>query len=374
MEDWRHVIGLMSGTSCDGIDAALVRISGSGGDMEVRLLDFRTLVYTDELRSRLLARHKDAETLCLLNFELGELLAKAATEMMGGAKVDFIASHGHTIAHHPPGEENRFVGTLQIGESAIVAERTGVPVVSDFRPRDMAAGGQGAPLVPYADWVLFSKKEITTACLNIGGIANVTVVPPELERVEAFDTGPGNMIIDGAVRLMTNGDQQMDESGEAASRGQVIDELLDLMLGHPYLDAPPPKSAGREQFGMEEYLAEPLGRFRDRSMEDIAATVTAVVHRSIAGAMQRFVLPRFEVTRLVVSGGGAHNKTLLNGIAGGLPGIEVLKSDALGVPGDAKEAIAFAILGNETMRGLPSNVPSATGAKRAVVLGQITFA
>jgi len=246
----RFVIGLMSGTSCDGVDAALVRIKGAGAGMHIKLVSFQTLPYPPALRMRLLSPHLDAKEICLLNFELGERFAEAANELAAvaaekGEEVDFIASHGHTIAHYPPMPNGGATGTLQIGESAIIVERTGLPVVSDFRPRDMAAGGQGAPLVPYADWLLFRRQDRTVACLNIGGIANITVVHWDFDGIMAFDTGPGNMAIDGAVSLLTRGSLQMDDKGAMAARGVVIDEFLDYLLDHPYFELPPPKSAGR---------------------------------------------------------------------------------------------------------------------------------
>jgi anhydro-N-acetylmuramic acid kinase len=372
----RYGIGLMSGTSCDGIDAALVRIKGTGPNLIIKLEEFATIPYAAGLRNRLLSTRFDTHALAQLNFELGEEFAQAASELVTIAQekmfeVDFIASHGHTIAHVPP-RSAKGGGTLQIAESAIIAERTGLPVVSNFRPRDMAASGQGAPLVPYADWVLFKREDRTVACLNIGGIANMTVVPPEIENVLAFDTGPGNMIIDDAARLLTRGTLQMDENGEAASRGVVIDEFLEYLLDHPYFTLVPPKSTGREEFGAEVYLRDALASRRDHSFEDLIATVTSAVAYSIVRAYNRFVKPRYGVSRVIVSGGGAKNLTLMERLRQGFGGIVVRTSDDYGIPSDAREALAFAILGNETICGTPSNIPQATGARRQVVLGDIT--
>ena len=372
----RYAIGLMSGTSCDGIDVALVRIKGTGPGMLVKLAAYRTVTYSPELRIRLLAPHMDAREACALSFELGEHLADAAAGMIAtasdqGVEVDFIASSGHTIAHLPP-REGAARGTFQIGEAAVIAERTNLPVVYDFRKRDMAAGGQGAPLIPYADWVMFHRKDRVVACLNIGGIANLTVVPPKIEQVYAFDTGPGNMAIDGAVRLLSAGNTHMDKDGESAAKGVVIDEFLDYLLDHPYFIKNPPKSTGREEFGPEIYLRDALASRREHSFEDLVATVTTAVAYSIIRAHNRFIKSQHEVSRLIIGGGGAHNKTLVERIRQGLPEITIRMSDDYGMPVDAREATAFAMLGNETICGTACNLPQATGASRRVVLGAIS--
>ena len=377
-KETRYGIGLMSGSSCDGVDTALVRINGTGPGLGVRLIGFQTIPYPGGFRRRLLAHRKNAQEVCSLNFALGELLAQAAADMVERARerelsVDFIASHGHTLSHLPPNASDRGTGTLQIGEPALIAERTGIPVVSGFRPRDMAAGGQGAPLVPYADWILFHRDDRTAVCLNIGGIANVTVVAPTLESVVAFDTGPGNMIIDGAMRMLTRGEMNMDEYGQTAAKGSVDLKLLERLLDHPYFAQRPPKSAGREQFGPEVFLRDAIVAHRsEHSLEDFLATVTTVVAKSITQAIDEFVAPTHEVSRIIVSGGGAHNRTLIRLLEESFPGGTVRRSDQYGLPSDAREAIAFAILGNETLCGTPANVPSATGASHPVVLGSIT--
>lgn len=372
----RFAIGMMSGTSCDGVDAGLVRIKGTGANLLLKFIEFTTSAYPPDVRKRLLDPHLSAQDLCLLSFELGEQFAGAATEMLkvarnNGVEVDFIASSGHTIVHAPPGAGPK-VGTLQIGEPAVIAERTGLPIVSDFRTRDLAAGGQGAPLVPYADWVLFSRPDRTVVCLNLGGIANFTVVTPDFEGVSAFDSGPGNMAIDGAVGLLTRGAQQMDEDGAAAAKGNVIDELLEYLLSHPYFERVPPKSTGREEFGPEVYLRDALANRKEYSLEDLVATVTTAVGYSIVRAFNRFIKPYHDVARIIVSGGGAHNRTLRLTIEQGLAGIAVRTSGTYGIPSNAKEAVAFAILGNEALCGTPANVPQATGARHPVILGKIT--
>lgn len=371
----RYIVGLMSGTSCDGITAALVRVRGTGGSISIKPLHHETFDYDNELKTRLLAARVDARELCALDFELGRRFAAAAAAMQEFAQkepveIDLIACSGHTMAHLPPRRSDQ-IGTLQIGEPAVIAERCKVPVVSDFRPRDMAAGGQGAPLVPYADWVLFHRPEHTALLLNIGGIANVTVVPPD-GKLAAFDTGPGNMAIDGAMRLLTSGREHMDRDGAMAAKGVVIDEFLDYLLGHPYFNEPPPKSTGREDFGPEVYLRDAIASRRDQPHEDIMATVTTAVAYSIVRAFNRWIKPNYDVTRFIISGGGAHNKTLVSRIKAGLPGLTMRLSDSYGIPVDAREAIAFAILGNETICGTPANVPSATGASHPCVLGKIT--
>jgi len=372
----RYAIGLMSGTSCDGITAALVRIKGTGPTLAIKLVACETFDYDAEMRTRLLAPRMDAREVCALNFALGAKFADAAAAMqykasLEPADVDFIACSGHTLAHLPPRRADQ-IGTLQVGEAALIAEKCRVPVVSDFRTRDMAAGGQGAPLVPYADWALFHRADRTLLLLNIGGIANVTVVPPEMKDLIAFDTGPGNMAIDGAMRLLTQGRENLDKDGAMAAKGVVIDEFLDYLLGHPYFNEPPPKSTGREDFGPEVYLRDAIASRRDKRPEDILATVTTAVAYSIVRAFNRFVKPNYDISRFLISGGGAYNQTLVKRIKAGLPGITVRLTDSYGIPADAREAVAFAILANETVCGTPSNVPQATGASHPCVLGKIT--
>lgn len=373
----RFAIGLMSGTSSDGIDAVLVRIKGTGPQLLMKLIAHRHFPYTAGFRDRLISEHLSARDVCLLNFEVGQRLADAAHALVAVAKgegvaVDFVASHGHTVGHYPPPANTPF-GTLQIGEPACIAEATGLPVVSDFRPRDMAAGGQGAPLVPYADWLLFRKLDHPTACLNLGGIGNFTVVTKSLEDVIAFDTGPANMAIDGAVRLLSRGELEFDKDGQAAAEGAIVDEFLEYLLGHRFFSVVPPKSTGREEFGASVYLRDALAaRSKDHPFNDLVATVTLSVARSVADAFKRFIAPRHDVRHIIVGGGGAKNATLMRWIQRELPDLRVFTSDQYGIPTGAREAIAFAILGNETLCGTPNNIPQATGARAAVVLGKIT--
>lgn len=372
----RFCVGLMSGSSCDGVDAALVRVKGTGRSLAMKLIAHQTFPYATGLKNRLLDENLKARDLCTLDFELGERLAEAAQEMIDNApaditEVDFVASHGHTVAHMPPRTSSK-IGTLQIGQSAVIAERTGLPVVSDFRPRDMAAGGEGAPLIPYADWLLFHRLKRSVSCLNIGGIANFTCVTPEFRNVLAFDSGPGNMAIDGAMRILSRGKLEMDEDGTTAAKGMVIDEFLTYLLDHPFFTKVPPKSTGREEFGVNAYLRDALASRSEHSMEDLIATITEAVARSILEAYDRFIRPDNPAEHLIVGGGGTHNKTLMDRLRKGLTGCQVFTSDQYGIPTDAREAIAFAILGNECIMGTPANVPHATGAEKRVILGKIT--
>lgn len=372
----RFCVGLMSGSSCDGVDAALVRIKGTGKSLVMKLITHQTFPYTAGLKKRLLDEHLSARDLCALDFELGERMAEAAQTLIDDApdevtEVDFVASHGHTVAHMPPRTSNK-IGTLQIGQSAVIAERTGLTVVSDFRPRDMAAGGEGAPLVPYADWLLFHRLKHPVCCLNIGGIANFTSVTPEFRNVLAFDTGPGNMAIDGAMRILSRGKLEMDEDGKAAAEGMIIDEFLAYLLDHPFFNKVPPKSTGREEFGVNAYLRDALASRSDHSLEDLIATITEAVASSILTAYDRFIRPNNPAEHIIVGGGGANNKTLIKKLKAGFSDCQLFTSDQYGIPTEAREAIAFAILGNECVMGTPANVPHATGAEKRVILGKIT--
>ena len=372
----RHVIGLISGTSADGIDAALVELSGAGPSMQVRLLDFRTFAYAPEMRARVVAlMDARAEELLRVHYAVGEAFAAAARELIArardrGLSVHLVGSHGQTARHHPRALEPSGQGqTLQLGEPAVIAERTGLPVVADFRPRDVAAGGEGAPLVPLADWLLFRSPGRTRACLNLGGIANVTVVGDEVEEVYAFDLGPANMPMDVAVEAWTSGAETFDRDGARAAAGRVDGALVAELLRHPYLALPPPKSTGREAFG--EVLVRPLlGRFAGREM-DLVASLTRFVAEAVAQGLRRHVPERID--EVLVSGGGARNRTLMAALGELLRPIPVRSLEALGLDPDAKEAVAFALLANETLFGRPGNVARATGALGPRVLGKIVL-
>ncbi|MBZ5513562.1 MAG: anhydro-N-acetylmuramic acid kinase [Acidobacteriia bacterium] len=374
----------MSGTSMDGVDAALVEISGSAERPRVRLRSFTTTPYRPEVRQRIArlaaGESSNAGVISQLNFLLGEVFAEAALKLCRHAGVSprqltVIGSHGQTIYHqglHATEGGRQIKSTLQIAEPAVIAERTGVPVIADFRAADIAAGGQGAPLVPMVDYLLLRDEREGRVALNIGGIANVTVIPAHArpEQVFGFDTGPGNMVIDALMRRFTRGRRSYDAGGGVASRGKVIEPALAGALRHPFIRQPPPKSAGREQFGQLFVASNFLARRRTR-FEDAVRTATELTARTIADALERLVFPRAKVHRLIVSGGGAHNRFLLKRLRELLPQLSINLSDDFGLPVDAKEAMAFALLADRTLHSLPGNLPSVTGARRAVVLGKL---
>jgi anhydro-N-acetylmuramic acid kinase len=320
------------------------------------------------------------DDICHYNFVLGEIFARAVIRLCSQSGIplrtlDLIGSHGQTICHRPRGRGGRggaVRSTLQIGEPSVIAQRTGVTTVADFRPRDMAAGGEGAPLVSYADYVLFGRNRRSRAVQNIGGIANVTFLPGRCRQsdVIAFDTGPGNMVIDGIMRLITGGRKRFDRDGRMATRGTVDARLLTELLRHPFLRRRPPKSTGREEFGAA--FAEQIYRRATKkglADADVVATVTAFTAATIARAYRRFLpaLPE----EMILCGGGARNSTLARMLRTELPEVRMLRSDDFGISADAKEAISFAILAWATIKGFANNVPSATGAEKPVVLGKI---
>lgn len=368
----------------DGVDAALVRLSGPPDRPRVRLLAATTLAYPREVRERVLraAAGEPVTTgeISQLNFLLGELFAESALAVCRRARVSparltVIGSHGQTIYHQgtPSLESGRPVAsTLQIAEPAVIAARTGANVIADFRPADIAAGGQGAPLVPMVDYLFLRDERKGTVALNLGGIANVTVIPARarLGDVFGFDTGPGNMVMDALVRRFTRGRAAYDAGGRVAAMGQVDELLLRRALRHPFFRRKPPKSAGREQFGGEFVRRYFLSRRRAR-FEDLVRTAAELTARSVTEALEQFVFPRVRIHRLIVSGGGARNPLLLGRLRELLPQLSVELSDRHGLDVDAKEAIAFAILADRTMQGLEGNIPGVTGARRAMVLGKL---
>lgn len=370
----RTAIGLISGTSADGIDVAGVEIGGEGGAATIRVRVTLSHPYPAGLGERLhaLTEGGTVRDVCELNVTVGELFAEAALTAGGHlGEVDLIGSHGQTIYYIPPGPHQQG-STLQIGEPAVIAERTGVLTVGHFRARDMAVGGTGAPLVPYADYVLFRDPARTRIVQNIGGIANATVLPAGsgIDAVYAFDTGPGNMVIDALVRMLTG--ESFDRGGALAARGTVEETLLAELLDDDFLAAPPPKATGRERYGRpyaERVLAR--GRARGLSPEDLIATVTALTAETIVGQYRRFIYPRHAPDEVIVSGGGVHNATLMDGLGRRLAPVPLRPASDLGVDSDAKEAIAFAILAHDAVMGLATNVPRATGARRPVILGAI---
>jgi len=363
-----RVAGIMSGTSLDGIDVAIVDIRGPG----VSTLAFRTTPYPRPLRAAILAvsdAHTHTAAISRLNFELGERYARAVIETCRRAgvplhSVELIGCHGQTIYHEG-------VNTLQIGEAAVVAERTGIPVISDFRTRDIAAGGKGAPLAPFVDYRLLRHPKLGRVALNIGGIANLTAIPAGArpQDVIAFDTGPGNMVIDALTWAYTAGRRAFDRGGRIARRGNLNAALLRELLTDPYYSRRPPKTAGREQYGAA--FAERL-QATGLSLPDLIATATVLTAATVALAIRRFVAPRMRVDELIVSGGGAHNPQIMGHLAALLPGVAMATSADFGIGIDAKEAIAFAVLAYQTWRRRPSNLPAATGARHPVLLGKIT--
>jgi len=378
----------MSGTSADGINVALVRITGRSENLRLSLLGHSEFAYPENVRRQILASMNSANAsvpdLARLNFLLGELYATAilSTQKKLRTKADLVGCHGQTIYHQ--GSPARFLGrklavTWQTGEASVIAARTGLPVVSDFRPADMAVGGNGAPLVPYLDYLLYRSPRmgIGRIALNIGGIANLTAIPPSasLDQVIAFDTGPGNMVIDALTDNFFR--KPFDRDGKIAASGRVIESVVARFLRHRFFRQVPPKTAGREQFGREfvDKFLRACGPRARAKKHDIIATASALTAASIGDAVRRFVLPRASVAEVIVSGGGAHNPTLMAWLANELraSGLLLRSSDEFGVPSEAKEAVAFAVLAYETWNRRPSNVPSATGAKRAVVLGKVSY-
>jgi len=405
------VAGVMSGTSADGINVALVQVgeardAGSGSRERstlttgsrgrgrprhtIKLLGHAEYSYPGKVRAAVLsamnATQASVADLARLNFLLGELYADAvlATERQFRVKADLVGCHGQTLYHQ--GEAQAFLGrkvaaTWQTGEAAVIAARAGVPVVSDFRPADMAAGGKGAPLVPYLDYLLFRDPKIGRIVQNIGGIANLTAIPAgaDASRVFAFDTGPGNMVIDALTEALFG--RAFDRGGKIAKSGEVLGSVLEAMLRRNFFKAKPPKTAGREEFG-RDFIGDFLRRCRDAHKEDVVATATALTARSIADAVRRFVMQKSgssaknSFREMILSGGGARNATLVGMLAESLAplGVQLRFSDEFGLPSEAKEAVAFAVLAYETWHRRASNVPSATGARRAAVLGKISYA
>lgn len=369
----------MSGTSLDGIDVAVVDISRGN----VSVVAHGTAPYSKAVRQAILSitnAEAHIARVSRLHALLGELYAAAVATVCRDSgvpldSVELIGCHGQTVFHEGAGVKflgRKVASTLQIGDGSVIAERTGIPVVSDFRTRDIAAGGQGAPLVPYVDYLLFRHRRRGRVALNIGGIANVTAIPPSArpEDVLAFDTGPGNMVVDALVSELSGGKSRFDRGGRIAARGRLNQPLLEALLRDPYFRRRPPKTAGREQFG-KEFVERLIGS--GLPLEDLITTATALTAAAISVGIDRFVHPRMKVDELIASGGGVHNPQMMAYLAAFLPNVAIRTSDEFAIDVDGKEAIAFAILAYETWRKRPSNLPSATGAKRPVVLGKISL-
>jgi len=367
----------MSGSSTDGVDAALVRIRTDRDRMRVRVVQFLTEAYPAALRKRLIQAAEGDPPLveaAELDVLMGEVFARSAGKLLEAAdvsaeRVDVIGSHGHTLLHRPP-SGRKVPCSIQVGSGDVIAERTGIPTVTEFRGRDLAAGGQGAPLVPYVDYLLFRKPGKVRALQNIGGIANVTVVAEAMDSVIAFDTGPGNAMIDHAVTLATRGRCRYDRDGRMAAAGVVDKNLLRRLHAHPFFSRPIPRSTGRETFGSAFTQSLIRGRTSPR---DLVATLTLFTAESIHRGYRDHILESCPPDEILVSGGGAHNRTLMKHLTGIFHPLPVRCLDHHGILPDNKEAVAFAVLAHETLLGRPGNLPAATGAAWPVVLGKVSY-
>lgn len=389
MKEVRHVVGMMSGTSVDGVDAALVEISGTDSEPKVKLLAFENKPYPPQVREKIFSLFTPAnatvDKVGYMNFLLGEIYAKSALSVIEKAgmkpeEIHVIGSHGQTIWHAPIPESPDGIPvayTVQIGEGSVIAERTGILTVSDFRVADMAAGGQGAPLVPFSEYLLYRREKETILLQNIGGIGNMTVMPAGAKPrdVFAFDTGPGNMIIDAVISAVTGGEKTYDAGGETAAKGRVCNALLDILKEEPYYRQPLPKTTGREHFGVQ-YTEKILSWWKENPIpvEDLLATVTDLTAYSIADAYERYVLPKYRASEIIVGGGGSYNATLLRFMKERFAphGVAVRTQEDLGLSSDAKEAVAFALMADCCMRGKANTLPSVTGAEHPAVMGKIS--
>lgn len=380
----RLIIGTMSGTSTDGIDVVMIKISGSRLDTRFEMLAFDTFPYPSNLRQRIFMVYPPnrftGEEIARLSFDIAELQAQSINTLIESSgysqdDVDLICMYGLTLYHGTPDREKGITGAhIEIGEPAVIKERTGITTIADLRINDIVMHGEGAPLCPYMDWVVFRDEYLGSAIQNIGGIANVTGIPPKagLDDVIAFDTGPGNMVIDGIVKMVTNGEKTYDSEGQMAAQGTVNGELLEGLMQFPYILRDIPKTTGRELFG-DQFCKPVYEKACERGIHpsDLVATATAYTAETIANAYRRFLTPRFRIDRVVLTGGGVHNNTLVRMLSERLAPIPVYKHEDFGINSDAREAIAWAIMGNEIIQGKTPTVPSATGAKRAVLTGKL---
>jgi len=378
----KFVIGLMSGTSADGIDAVVANIQGNGKATRIQQVEFQTYPYPKGFKEFLLKNSNPLsaklDDVTRLNILVGELFADAARKIIRkigkkNSNIDLIGSHGQTIQHLP--EEKKIFGkrihaTLQVGDPSVIAKKTGIVTVGDFRVADVAVGGTGAPLVPYCDYLLFRSKTRSRCLLNIGGIANITVLPKfcELDDVFAFDTGPGNMVIDTLMIRLYG--RAYDEYGLHAKRGNISSEVLCWMIANRYFRIKPPKSCGRETFG-EKFVENLLYKFLRLPKKDLITSATEFTALSIYKSYLRFIKPRVEINEIIVSGGGVHNEYLMDALQRYFGSIKINIIDYYGYSADAKEALCFALLANETIAGVSNNVRGATGARCSTVLGKI---
>lgn len=381
------IIGLMSGTSADGVDTALVEINQRRQKLNAKLLEFNVYKFPLRLKQLIFQLFLDQagslSLTCQLNFALGKIFAEAVLELLRKSRVSpqevqAIGSHGQTVYHLPPSlakQKSAIPSTLQIGDASVIALHTGITTVADFRTADVAVGGEGAPLIPFADFHLLAHPRRTRIVQNIGGIANCTVLPAgcKLADVTAFDTGPGNMVIDALVRIVTAGKKQFDKNGSLARRGQINKEILRHYLAHPYFKIIPPKTTGRELFG-EQFAQKFWYHCQQKQLSplDAIATATALTAESIIQAYEQFIFPRYKVSEVILGGGGAENKSIVGMLRDRLPpDIKLLKHEDLGINSKAKEAIGFALLAYACIKRIPANVPAVTGASRPVILGKI---
>lgn len=377
----RFLIGLMCGTSGDGVSAALVKTSGYGVDREIELIAYSVLPYPGLLHDQLFRlfppNRFSVDELAIVHTEFGKLLGSAALEIARQAgipieQVTAVVVQAPTIIHLRP--EDGKIGThIEVGEAAIISEMTGVLVVSDLRPSDVAAGGHGAPLSVFADYVLFAHESLGRAVQNIGGIANVTFIPAggKMSDLLSFDTGPGNMVIDGVVRILSGGAEEYDRDGVRAGRGKISEAFLSELLDMPYLKLVPPKTTGREEFG-DQFVQMFMRRGRELGLsgDDLVATATALTARCIGFHYTNYLIPKSHLDEVILYGGGAHNKTLVKMLESAIAPIRVRMHDEFSIKGDAREAVTWAILGDEAIAGRAANVPATSGARHPVVLGK----
>ena len=367
----------MSGTSMDGIDTALVRISENGLDTKVELLDFMTYPYSNRLRFELEEiSGSPVGKVSDLDFAVGEAFSDAAISIIERSglrpeQVDLVGSHGQTVFHNPPSNSSEFSSTLQIGQADIIAERTGITTVSDFRPRDIASNGEGAPLVPYVDYILFRKPDNVIIAQNIGGIANCTIVTPDISDVTAFDSGPGNILLDGVMKIFSLGKHSYDHNGENAKNGTVDYKLLYNLLNNDYFKESPPKTTGREMFGKSE--SEKLFKLvENNSMElqDLLATLVQFTVDTVYNAYEDYIFSKWKIDEIILSGGGAFNPIMVEKLTQKVKPIKLTLSDEYNIPADSKEAVSFAVLANETIFGNCANLPNVTGARSRSPIGK----
>lgn len=374
-------VGLISGTSMDGIDTALLKISGCSIDTEIEIIDFLCPRYSTRSKNALenIETNFSIQKLSDLNFAIGKEFSNAASEIIKkngfkNSQIDFIGSHGQTVFHKPPSLNNNVTSTLQIGEIDVICEETGITTVGDFRTKDLASGGEAAPFIPYFDFVCFSKLGKNIIAQNIGGIANCTLVTSDWNDLIAFDSGPGNSLLDSVIHLATDGEKSFDNNGELASKGSVNEKLLQQLLQNPYFKLSPPKSTGKELFGIKmskDILQVP--KKEKIKINDLLCTLVEFTSETIVSSYENFIFPYHKVEEVILSGGGSHNLFLVDRLKKKLKGIKVSLSNKYKIPVDAKEAAGFALFANEALHGNCTNISKITGAKNKNILGKISI-